>query len=121
MASGFDAWAGVFFDGQHWKAVGRPRHKLLRRLAIGTKTQALAAADDFLREIETGSAAAKSRRWLHDPATQKQRDLLQHAGFATAPLDFGLSKYAANCHLNFLWNWGAIKAAILREGVGQAA
>ena len=121
MASGFDAWAGVFFDGQHWKAIGRPRHKLLRRLAIGTKPQALAAADDFLREIETGSAAAKSRRWLRDPATQKQRDLLQRAGFATAPFDFGLSKYAANCHLNFLWNRGAIKTAVLREAIGQAA
>lgn len=113
MASGFNAWAGIFCDGNLWHAVGRPKHRALKRLAIGTKPQALAAADDFLREVETTTAAAKSRRWLHDAASLKQRELLQKAGLNTAPLDFGISKYAANCQLNFLWNRAAITEVVL--------
>ena len=70
--------------------------------------QVLAAADDYLREIETTAAASKSRRWLKDPATAKQIELLQRAGYPVSAFDFGLSKYAANCHLNFLWNQTAI-------------
>lgn len=82
--------------------------------------QALAAADDFLRMTETSSAAAKSKRWLNDPATMRQIELLQRAGFDTSGMDFGLSKYAANCHLNFRWNRAAIRAAVLRD-TGRAA
>ena len=121
MASGFNAWAGVFYDGALWHAVGRPKARALRRLGIGTKPQALAAADDFLREAETSSAAAKSRRWLNDAATQRQRELLQRAGPHTAPLDFGISKYAANCQLNFLWNRAAITEAVLGMPRAEAA
>ena len=121
MASGFNAWAGVFYDGALWHAVGRPKARALRRLGIGTKPQALAAADDFLREAETSSAAAKSRRWLNDAATHKQRELLQKAGLSTAPLDFGISKYAANCQLNFLWNRAAITEAVLGLPRAEAA
>src|SRR5512134_2672685 len=82
IASGFDAWGGVFFDGEHWHAVGKPRHGRLCHLAIGTRTQVLSAADDFLRGIESTDAANKSRRWLHDAASTKQRQLLQQAGYA---------------------------------------
>ena len=121
MASGFNAWAGVFCDGNLWHGVGRPKHRALKRLAIGTKPQALAAADDFLREVETNMAATKSRRWLNDAATFKQRELLQKAGLSMAPLDFGISKYAANCKLNFLWNRAAITEAVLGPQKAQAA
>jgi hypothetical protein len=50
----------------------------------------------------------------------RQIELLQRAGFETSGMDFGLSKYAANCHLNFRWNRAAIRAAVLRE-MGRAA
>jgi hypothetical protein len=120
MASGFQGWAGVFHDGTLWHALGRPRGQAIRPLAVGTRVQALAAADDFLRMTETSSAAAKSRRWLNDPASMRQIELLQRAGFETSGMDFGLSKYAANCHLNFRWNRAAIRAAVLRE-MGRAA
>ena len=83
--------------------------------------QALAAADDFLRETETTTASAKSRRWLNDPATLRQIELLQRAGHAATGLDFGLSKYAANCHLNFRWNRAAITAAVLKDMPRRAA
>ena len=45
------------------------------------------------------------------PST-KQRQLLLRAGYAQPSLDFGISKYAANCHLNFLWHRDAIKQAV---------
>ena len=121
IASGFDAWGGVFFDGEHWHAVGKPRHGRLSHLAIGTRMQVLSAADDFLRGIESTDAANKSRRWLHDAASTRQRQLLQQAGFAQPLLDFGLSKYAANCHLNFLWHRDAIKRAVFTQDPRRAA
>lgn len=113
MASGFEGWVGVFHDGALWHALGQPKGKPIRPLAIGTRVQALAAADDFLRVTETGTTAIKSRRWLNDPATLRQVELLTRAGHRTDGLDFGLSKYAANCHLNFLWNRAAIRRAVL--------
>lgn len=112
VASGFDAWAGVFCDGSHWHAVGRPRSGRLRHLGVGERSQVLAAADDFLRQTETTDAAGKSRVWLTQPASAKQQELLRRAGYSDAGLDFGLSKYAANCHLNFLWSRPLIKAAV---------
>ena len=121
MASGFNAWAGVFFDGALWHAVGRPKARALRRLGIGTKPQALAAADDFLREAETSNAAAKSRRWLNDAATRGSANCCRGPGSDTAPLDFGISKYAANCQLNFLWNRAAITEAVLGMPRAEAA
>jgi DNA repair protein RadD len=121
VASGFDAWGGVFFDGRHWHAVGKPRRGRLRHVAVGTRAQVLAAADDYLREIETTAAASKSRLWLEDPATAKQVELLQRAGYPVSAFDFGLYKYAANCHLSFVWNQAAIKAAVFGAELGRAA
>ena len=115
MASGFEGWAGVFHDGTLWHALGRPKHKHIRALAVGTRIHALSAADDFLRDTETSSAAAKSKRWINDPASLRQVELLHKAGLTACGLDFGMSKYAANCHLNFHWNHTAIKTAILKE------
>ena len=121
MASGFQGWAGVFHDGTLWHALGHPKGKAIRPLAIGTRVQALAAADDFLRATETGTASVKSRRWLNDPATLRQVELLQRAGYEAHGLDFGLSKYAANCHLNFRWNRPAITSAVLGRAQRAAA
>lgn len=121
MASGFNGWVGVFHDGTLWHALGQPKARAIRPLAIGTRVQALAAADDFLRATETGTASIKSRRWLNDPATMKQMALLQRAGHEANGLDFSLSKYAANCHLNFRWNRGAITAAVLGRAERTAA
>ncbi len=121
IASGFEAWAGVFFDGGHWHAVGTPRQGRLRRLGVGERAQVLAAADDFLRQAETGAAATKSRLWLNHPASPRQRGLLIRAGDADPALDFGLSKYAANCRLNFLWHRPQILAAVFPGGVRRAA
>lgn len=121
MASGFEGWAGVFHDGTLWHALGQPRGKPVKPLAIGTRVQALAAADDFLRTTETGTASIKSRRWLNDPASLRQIELLARAGHKAEGHDFGLSKYAANCHLNFLWNRAAIQRSVLGAAARVAA
>lgn len=121
IASGFDAWGGVFFDGSLWHAIGKTRGGRLRHLGVGDRVQVLSAADDFLRQAETTDAAGKSRLWLSHPASTRQRDLLRQAGGPDASLDFGLSKYAANCHLNFLWHRAAIKTAVFGAAVGRAA
>jgi len=111
----------VFFDGEYWHAVGKTKLGRLRHIDVGDRTQVLAGADDFLRQAETSLASGKSRLWLSHPASARQRELLARAGDANPALDFGLSKYAANCRLNFLWNRAAITAAVLKQGMGRAA
>ena len=117
IASGFDAWAGVFSpDGENWFALGKDKtSKILSRILIGDRMQALASADDFLRERETGDSANKSKRWLRDLATEKQQDLLRKAGYQLDTLDFRFTKYTAAAHLNFQWNRKQIEMALFRR------
>ena len=65
--------------------------------------------------------AAVDAARVNDPATLRQIELLQRAGHAATGLDFGLSKYAAKCHLNFRWNRAAITAAVLKDMPRRAA
>src|SRR6056297_3118622 len=64
MASGFNAWGGVFFLEGRWHAVGGARNEPTRLLGVGERTVCLAQADDWLNEHETDESAFKSRRWL---------------------------------------------------------
>jgi hypothetical protein len=108
MATGFNAWAGVFFLDGHWHAVGATRGNATRRLAVGERLVCLAQADDFLNTHETEDAAHKSRKWLHEPATEKQ---LQHLP-PQYRLDLGLSRYRASALLSFRFNRPAIRQAV---------
>lgn len=105
MASGFNAWVLCVApnNGENWYSLGKTKGSNLRQLAIGEKIQAMAAADDFLRINEDSGAAQKSKRWLRDPATLRQIQLLENLGWP-AKKDFNLQKYQAACLLNFLWN-----------------
>jgi hypothetical protein len=104
MASGFNAWVvAAAPDGDTWHSLGKTKGGDLRQLGIGEKAQAMASADDFLRVNEDSDAARKSKRWLRDPATIKQIQLLERAGWP-AKEDFALQKYHAACLLNFFWN-----------------
>lgn len=103
FASGFDAWVTACSpDGENWHALGKVKGEGIKTLAVGDKTPAMAAADDFLRMYEDGDSAKKSKRWLRDPATYKQIELLERAGWP-AKSDLSLQKYQAACLLNFLW------------------
>lgn len=117
IASGFDAWAGVFStDGENWYALGKEKtSKFVSKVLVGDKNNALAAADDFLRNRETGDTAKKSKRWLKHPATEKQQELLKQAGYQIGMIDFRFTKYTAAAHLNFQWNRRQIEAALFRR------
>ena len=86
----------------------------LRTVSIGAKVQAMSAADDFLREIEDSNAANKSKRWLNQPASGKQKDLLNNYGFEIKEMDFSWTKYRAACTINFCFNKDSIEKAFYK-------
>jgi DNA repair protein RadD len=114
IAKGFDAMVGVFSkDGEQYIALAKLNNQ--RGLTVvqrGRKPQCLSMADDFLRLHEDGDAAAKTKRWLRDPATEKQWELLQRTGYRKDKFGMEFTKYSANCHLGFRWNQREIERAL---------
>ena len=111
MASGFNAFAGVFFDGVCWYAIGGSEVFGIKIIAKGSKQICLAKADDFLNEYETYENAYKSKKWLNEPASVKQLNLLPNI-YRT---DFGITKYKAANLLKFHFNKQAIKSLLLDQ------
>lgn len=109
MATGFQAWGGVFCLDGHWHAVGGGKDMSPRLLAAGARLVSLAAADDWLNEHETADAAHKTRRWLNEPPTEKQLAYLPPPMRA----DYGLTRYQASCLLAFQFNKAAIRDLVL--------
>lgn len=114
LASGFEAWSAVCSaDGERWVSLGKLKgERELRRLLNGERTQALAAADDFLRMNESDDAAKKNRRWLNDAITTRQWELLQRLGYGQDMM-LAFTKYSAACTLNFFWHRQAIEHEVL--------
>lgn len=115
MACGFAAWAGVFSPdhGETWVAIGKLQdEKKVHPLAVTGRMQAMSAADDFLRNYETSATAKKSKRWLDDPATDKQLEILGKFGYDVAHRPPWVTKYAAACHANFHFNKRLIERAL---------
>lgn len=108
MATGFEAWAGVFYLAGHWFGMGGGKKLPARLLAKGDRTVCLAAADDWLNEHESEDAANKSRKWLNQSATSQQLRYLPPA----YRRDFGLTRYQASCLLAFRFNKRDIQARI---------
>lgn len=116
LASGFEAWSAVCSaDGDAWLALGRLKGEGgLRRLAVGERIPALAAADDFLRLNESDDAAKKK-------SPLAQRRLHGQAMGTFAALGYGqgnmlsFTKYSAACTLNFFWNRGLIERELLHD------
>ena len=104
VASGFDAAFVASADGVGWYAMGKINRQPVRLLRVSDRRQAIAAADDFLRENETEGSAHKSKTWLKHPPSDKQREFLTRMGYQIQPVDFGWTKYSAACHLAFQWN-----------------
>lgn len=115
VASGFDAFAGVFtMDGVQWIAMGKAKvpgapatigGNGIKQIHVGNRRHCLTKADDFMRMNETGAGAQKSKRWLKDAASVKQMELLERMGYKNTTY----TKYQAACHLNFRWNQAAIE------------
>ena len=92
-------------------------------MGVGTKEQALASADDFLRQIEDSDGAKKGKRWLNQAMTDRQREALARENKIVSQLDLSFSKYKAACWLNYLWNKKEIDGRVLDyyEGDENAA
>lgn len=118
MAGGFDAWVGVFSPdgGDTFHALGHTISDKgrLHKLCVSSRMVAVSAADDFLRTHEKNAAAKKAKRWLDEPATERQVELLNLFGYELAAGFFGtqMSKYAASMHCNFQFNRHLIEGAI---------
>jgi superfamily II DNA or RNA helicase len=120
VATGFAAWAGVFFLNGRRYAVGGRQGQPPTLVGAGERMVCLASADDWLNEHESDETAHKTRRWLSQPATDKQLALLpmeyRH--------DFGLTRYQASALIAFQFNKSAIRRLVFgadRETVARAA
>jgi DNA repair protein RadD len=108
MATGFQAWAGVFCQDGVWHAVGGTEQGAIQALGVGERLVCMAQADDFLNAHETEKAAHKHRRWLHEPATENQ---LRHLP-SQFRQDLGLTRYRASALLSFRFNVRGIRKAV---------
>lgn len=104
MATGFNAWGGIFFLNGRWHSIGGGKGLSTRLLAVGDRTVCMAKADDWLNEHESEDSAHKTRRWLNEPPTPKQLQYLPRELRA----DFGLTRYQASALLSFSFNRNAI-------------
>ncbi|MEI4196537.1 DEAD/DEAH box helicase [Roseovarius sp. E0-M6] len=109
MASGFNAWGGVFFLEGRWHAVGGAKGEATRLLGVGERTICLAQADDWLNEHETDESAFKSKRWLNQTPTEKQLQYLP----AAQRRDYGLTRYRASALITFQFNRRDIRRLVM--------
>jgi hypothetical protein len=107
MATGMEAWAGIFWWQGLWHTVGGSKNEL-RHLGIGDRIVALALADDWLNDHETDNSAYKTKRWMKEPASIAQLTALRRD-----PADVSLSKYQAACRITFNKNQRAIQHLVL--------
>jgi DNA repair protein RadD len=83
----------------------------------GDRLLAMAAADDFLREHGDATGANKAKRWLSEPMTAKQMELLR-----LQPMQaLGITKYRATCLIQWKWSEKAIRRLLEGAAVRMAA
>ncbi len=104
MATGFNAWGGIFFLNGRWHGIGGGKGLNTRLLAVGERTVCMAKADDWLNDHESEDSAYKTRRWLNEAPTPKQLQFLP----PELRSDFGLTRYQASALLSFQFNRNAI-------------
>jgi DNA repair protein RadD len=110
MANGLTAWACLVNYNDKWYVCGRAEGAAARLIyATDDKVTALASADDFLRQAGDKDASRKTKRWLSEPATDKQLQLLDLTG-----MQFGMTKYLASCLITWKFNERDIKRILLR-------
>tara|TARA_R110002167_G_scaffold269877_1_gene476408 strand:- start:228 stop:1904 length:1677 start_codon:yes stop_codon:yes gene_type:complete len=111
-ATGFNGFAMVADLGDLSCGIVKRSGGQIRTVSIGTKQQAMASADDFLREIEDSNSAKKGKRWLNEKISDKQREMLGRSGIFISGFDFSWTKYRAACYLNYLWHKNVIDSII---------
>lgn len=110
VATAFESWAIALWVWGDWHAIGGTKDDGMRLLASGGRDIAIAAADDYLRTHGDQEAAAKSRTWLHLPATEKQLGYLQMNKAQAA--EAGVTRYGAACRLTWAFNQRGIRARL---------
>ncbi|KUJ85991.1 helicase [Ruegeria marisrubri] len=108
MATGFTAWAGIFWLGGLWHAVGGRRGVQPRLLGLGERAVCLAQADDWLNAHESDESAFKTRGWLRQAPTEKQLQYLP----PSARHDYGITRYHASALISFRFNRRAIRQLV---------
>lgn len=115
MASALTAWACVLNYQGRWIAVGGAEEKGVAYLADNAdRLMSLAAADDFLREFGDDKQAKKSKSWLSQPPTDKQREALKLDMFST------VSRYRASCMLQWKYSERVIKQKVMTNARAAA-
>lgn len=119
IANAIDAWACVLFLDGRWVAVGGAKELGMHLLADNAdRLMSLAAADDFLREHGDEDTASKQSRWLHQPATAKQLEILN----ITDPMaGLAISRYRASCMLTWKFSERGIQRKVLGRNLRAAA
>lgn len=119
IATAFEAWAVAMFFGNEWHAIGGSKIHGVSHLARGDKMLSLAAADDYLRTHGDTKGAAKTKTWLHLPATPAQLKYLPH--FAALPAERRPTRYEAGCHLTWKFSEHSIQKKLSQIGLLRAA
>lgn len=93
IATGFDAWGYVVHKSGMWFAFGGvKKDKNVRLLMKGEKANCLASANDWINRKELTDKAHKNNRWINQPATVNQLNLLH----PSLTKDYSLTKYQAS-------------------------
>ena len=58
----------------------------------------------FYEQMRIAPAPRKTKRWLNDRVSEKQRAQLNRHGVHVGAFDFSWTKYKAACMLNYVWN-----------------
>lgn len=111
MATAMEAWACIVPYYGRWHAIGGGKMIGMKHLCDSAdRLSAMAAADDFLRVEGDSDIARKSKRWLSEPCTAKQQEMLGLAPLAA----IGVTKYKAACQIQWKWSEKAIQAILGR-------
>lgn len=118
MAAAFDAWVCIVSYRGRWHAIGGSKASGMHHLADnGDRLLSMAAADDFMREHGDSETANKAKRWMSQPPSDKQCEMLR-----VSPMQaMGLTRYGAACLLQWKWNESAVRKILERTNLRMAA
>jgi len=108
MASGFNAFCGIFLHEGNWCAIGAHpagRDKILKLLIQGSKQVCVAAASDFMNMHETEATTQDAQTWHNKGVTDKQLAYLPN---------FKGTRYAASIFLNLKFNASSIETILFK-------
>lgn len=111
IATAMTAWACVVqHDGKQYAIGGHDGLAGAMLIGVtGDRLQAIASADDYLREHGDKDASRKSKRWLNEPPSEKQLNILGLDPMSAG----GMNKYRATCALTWKFKERHVRAKVL--------